>query len=499
MLSLTIEKLVYYAKKHLSLKEEDALYVKNIILEKLSIDSPSEEKYNQEEIDCLKVPDVLINELISQLKGYENPEMIATQIMGLLSPLPSVIIEKVYSLEKEESGKGLDYLFELQIKNFYIQKTAIDKNIYFKKNFADNFLEITINLSKPEKNNKDVAKLLDKSINIKDKYPKCLLCKENLGYGGRKDHPCRTNIRTIPFLLNKEKWFLQYSPYAYFDHHAIIINENHHNMVINEDTFKKLIDFVDLFPTFFIGSNADLPIVGGSILNHEHYQGGLHLLPMFYSQERKIIFDGEIKVSILNWYNSVVKIEGKDKNRVLEIADKILLKWLDYNNTELSIISYTDTRHSTITPLVRKVNDVYKMFLILRNNRTDDAHPEGIFHAHREYHAIKQESIGLIEATGLFILPPRLKRQMGYVQELLTNNIDRNIYFEKYDDLKIHQEMIEKLIGEYGQKNTLEQAHNIVNDYIAEVCKNILINTAVFKDDEKGNYYFEKFIRSALQ
>lgn len=499
-LGLVIEKIVYYGIKHLDLDELDALYLKNILLNKFGLKIPDYSNFNHLEIENLEVPDLLISELKESLleNDYENPDLLVTEVMGLISPLPSMVKDKVLSLEKQKPGLGLDYLFNLQIKNYYIQKTAIDRNIYFKKEYDNNFLEITINLSKPEKNNKDIAKLLNKTIS--DKYPKCLLCKENLGYGGRSDHPCRTNIRIVPFILNKEQWFLQYSPYAYFDHHAIIINENHHNMIINEATFKKLLEFVSLFPTFFIGSNADLPIVGGSILDHEHYQGGLHLLPMFYSKDRKIVYQKEnLQVSILEWYNSVIKIESTNREEILSVANKILNKWINYDNEKIDIISHSgNIRHSTITPLARKIGNKFALYLILRNNRTNEKYPEGIFHAHPEYHHIKQEGIGLIEATGLFILPPRLKRQMEYIKEILTDTISVKEAFDKYEDLSIHQEMVTELIELYGVNNSLEKANELINDYLALTCQNILKNTAVFKNDDIGNRQFEQFIKSCL-
>lgn len=495
-LNLCIEKIIYYAEKHLDLDELDALYLKNIIFNKLNINEPTSLSFDKNEIDNLTIPDILINELKESLldNQFDNVDNLITQIMGLVSPLPSIIKNKIYELEKEQVGKGLDYLFNLQIQNGYIKKTAIEKNIYFKKEFENNFLEITINLSKPEKNNKDIAKLISKPVS--KKYPKCLLCEENLGFGGNDNHPCRTDIRILPIKLNNQDWFLQYSPYAYFDHHSIIINKEHRPMVINHQTFKNLIEFVDKFPIFFVGSNADLPIVGGSILDHEHYQGGLHLLPMFYSHDKKVLIDNDIKVSILDWYNSVIKIEGEDKNKVLDFANKIFDNWIKYENKELNIIPFEEKRCSTVTPLARKVGNKYLMFLILRNNRTSEEYPDGIFHAHKEYHNIKQEGIGLIEATGLFILPPRLKRQMQYIEEILTTNDKLETYYEKYPDLIIHKDMINDLLKMNSRNQTLENAKQIINDKLAEVCKNILFNTAVFKDDEKGNKAFEEFILS---
>ena len=495
-IKLTIEKLLRYAQIHLGLDELDEVYFRNILLDRLEVDSPYIGEIDLEYINELKVPETILDEVREYLitKNVELPELIISEIMGLLSPLPSRVVFITKELERVKSGLGLDYLFDLSIKNNYIQKSAIDKNIYFKKEYDNNFLEITINLSKPEKNNKDIAKLLVKTQDVK--YPKCALCIENLGYKGRIDHPGRTNIRILPLKLNNEDWFLQYSPYAYFDHHAIIINKNHSNMSINNDTFLKLLEFVDKFPTFFVGSNADLPIVGGSILNHEHYQGGGHLLPVFYSKDRKVYLENEnVKISVLNWYNTVIRIESNDLDEVVKYSRLIFNKWISYNDESVGILSHTgETRHSTITPIARKIGDTYSMNLILRNNRCDETHPDGIFHAHKEYHHIKQEGIGLIEAMGLFILPPRLKRQMGYIEEILKEDKDLSIYFDKYEDLVIHKEMINYLVKEYGRNLDELTISNAIKDYIAETCKNILINTAVFKNDELGNIALDKFM-----
>lgn len=496
-LSKIIEELITYGKIHLDLNDLDAIYVRNILMHKLNVESPYEGEIDVETIKNLEVPDSLLDELKEVLlsQDVKDVDLKLVEIMGDLTPMPNYVANKVLALEKEKPGLGLDYLFNLEIKNNYIQKTAIDKNIYFKKDYGDNFLEITINLSKPEKKNSDIAKLLTKTTTVN--YPKCLLCIENLGYAGRSNHPARENIRIVPMTLSGEKWFLQYSPYAYFDHHAIIINNEHHNMTISDGTFVKLLEFVNNFPTFFVGSNADLPIVGGSILNHEHYQGGLHLLPVFYSKDRKVYYqDKDVKVSVINWYNTVIRIESNNPKNVSDIASKIFHTWIEYDDESVEILSHTgETRHSTITPIARKIGDLYQLNLILRNNRCNEQYKDGIFHAHPEHHHIKQEGIGLIEAMGLFILPPRLKRQMGYVEEILTHNDELNKYFEVYPDLDIHRDMINELVNKYGRNLDSEKAHHIVEDYLAATCQDILKNTAVFKDDEVGHKALDKFMR----
>lgn len=499
-IELLIAEIVEYGKIHLGLSKYDAIYARNQIMHLFDVKKPYEGEVDVEKISKMVVPDELINDLKEFLESRNTPnvELISTQVMGMITPAPSIVSNKVFELENEEAGKGLDYLYDLSIKNNYIQKTAVDKNIYFKKEYGSNFIEITINLSKPEKNNKDIAKLLTKPAEVK--YPKCPLCIDNLGFFGSETQAGRENIRYVPVTLYNDFWFVQYSPYSYFDHHAIVIKEKHNNMVIDETTFSKLLEFVRAFPTFFVGSNADLPIVGGSILNHEHYQGGLHLLPVFYSKDRKVYLDnGEIKISSLDWYNTVIRLESKEISKIVEFCSVFHNKWMHYNDETVGILSHTgDIRHSTITPIARKIGDTYQMNLILRNNRCDEQYPDGIFHAHPEHHNIKHEGIGLIEAMGLFILPARLKRQMTYIKDILCSDVSIDEMYAKYEDLIVHKNMIDKLVSSYGRNLSLEDAKNAISDFIGDTCKDILCNTAVFKNDEKGRNAFDKFMKEVL-
>ena len=499
-IDIIIEELIEYGKVHLGLFPLDSIYAKNQLLHLLGCEKPYEGELNLEYIKNLEVPDSLLDDLKTYLvsKNTAEPELICAQVMGMITPAPSIVGHKVLDLEKEKCGSGLDYLYDLSIKNNYIQKTAIDKNIYFKKEYEDNFLEITINLSKPEKNNKDIAKLLTKNNDIK--YPKCPLCIENIGFFGSSTQAGRENIRYVPVFLDNEFWFIQYSPYSYFDHHAIVINKVHNNMVINDSTYLKLLEFVKQYPTFFVGSNADLPIVGGSILNHEHYQGGTHLLPVFYSKDKKVYFENQnLKISSLNWYNTVIRIESKEISKIVEFCSDFHKKWINYNDENVDILSHTNkTRHSTITPIARKIGDTYQMNLILRNNRCNEEYPDGIFHAHPEHHNIKHEGIGLIEAMGLFILPARLKRQMSIVEDILSGEISCDVAYKNNEDLVIHKNMINTLILRHGTNINKDKAHEIVNDFLAETCRDILCNTAVFKDDEKGQKALDKFMKEVI-
>ena len=499
MISEVINQLIEYAKIHLGMNEEDSLYFKNMLLGELKVTKPSNEEVDLKKIAEMKVPDEFVEKiqeyLINELKYSEHDaELFATKLMGFVTPIPSVVTSNFVELEKENDRKALDYLYDLSIKNNYVAKTKIDRNLLWDSNFEDKNIEISINLSKPEKNNKDIAKLIAKTPNNEEKYPKCLLCYENLGFYGNEKHPARENIRLIPLKLNNENWYLQYSPYGYFNMHCIVLKETHSNMVIDKSTFISLCDFVDRFPSFFIGSNADLPIVGGSILNHEHFQGGEHLLPIMRqnpAKEYELSRFKDCKLYKLNWYNTCLMIESKNREEMINLASEILATWRDYTDKDNDIIAIDEQgKHNTITPSVRKVGDTYFMYLILRNNRCDATYPDGIFHAHPEYHMIKKEGIGIIEAMGLFILPARLVRQSGEIQDVLSKNYNDDEIVKNYEDLKQFLPMIHTLQKDYSKLMIKDK----IKEYINNVCKGILENTAVFKNDYSGSLGLDKFI-----
>lgn len=483
-----IKELIVYARGHLDLEKADEIYLENILLGEFEESHPYNNEVDEEAINKLLVPDSIITPLTEYLereKGLTNneAERFITKIMGFLTPRPSAVNDKFEKLHKESPQKAADYLYNLSIWNNYIQKTKVDKNLLWEAKFPNNTLEISINLSKPEKNNKDIKKLL--TVNLGEKYPKCLLCKENLGFYGNDSHPARENIRFVPLRLNNEEWFMQYSPYVYYDHHCIVLSHRHNNMHIDRPTLNALVDFVDYMPCFFIGSNADLPIVGGSILNHEHFQGGAHILPMLKANVLKeyYILDN-VKVSKLDWYNTCILLETKDKNSLLNVAENVLDTWKNYDDIDNDILHFTDEQHNTITPVVRKIDDTYKMYLILRNNRTNEKYPDGIFHAHPEYHMIKKEGIGLIEAMGLFILPARLVRQFKEIEDVYGLEDEKIV--AKYPDLKDFLPMIKSLPG-----NNLKKE---IEEYVNNTCRSILENVGVFKNTEKGTLGFNKFI-----
>lgn len=499
------ERLLTYARAHLHLDASDVIYLRNVLLSEFGCTEPYDGEGDSEEIEEMDVPDTLADEvkafaLENGLCTEETAARYVADIFGLLTPLPSEVNRTFRAiLETEGAQRACDYLYDLCVKNGYIQKTAIARNLKWDFRDGDRRLEITVNLSKPEKNNRDIAKLL--TAPQSKKYPACALCKENEGFEGTATHPPRRNLRTVKLTVGGERWFLQYSPYAYYDEHCIVINEQHTPMKVDTRTPGKLLDFVDFLPNYFIGSNASLPIVGGSILNHEHYQGGLHLMPMHYAKIARAYSSPEfptLKIGILDWYNSAVQCEGQDRAAVEAFAAKVIETWRNYDDPACEIISHTgETPHNTVSPICRKTDGGYVFTMILRNNRTSETYPNGIFHVHPEYENIKSEGIGLIEAMGLFILPPRLKRQFAEMETILTGETpyDPAAIGDPTHDLYVHRYMLGALIAD-GLARDRAEAEERVRSYVNRVCAGILENTAVFKHDTVGEAGFAAFLRT---
>ena len=506
---LLVEKLVCYAKTFLSLGELDEVYTRNLLLGEFGLISAAvNPEIDTQAIANMQVPDELYNEVMAYAKanklcedGYED--IYATYIFGILTPKPSEVNATAIKLREQMSAKAFcEYFYNLCIKNNYIRKSAIDKNIGWEFKDGDRVLEITINLSKPEKDNKDIAKLVN-APKDDTKYPACLLCRENEGYRGTLTHPARTNLRTISMDLAGERWFMQYSPYAYFYQHCILLSGKHTPMKMDKNTVEKLFDFIELVPHYFIGSNSDLPIVGGSILNHEHYQGGLHVMPMHKAGLARVYSSAEypdVEIGTVNWYNSVIRLSGYNRHTVTELAGKVIDSWKKYNDESVNVIGLDENgvRHNTCTAVARFLPDNrYSIDLILRNNRTDKTYPDGIFHAHPEYHNIKKEGIGLIEAMGLYILPARLKRQLAEIEDILvTRNCDFNELAKAENDLHVHKDMIEKLLAENPSVKDKAKAKEIVTAYVNKTCVEILKNTAVFKNDAVGVAAMNRFLQT---
>ncbi len=502
---LLTEKLLRYAEKFLYLNKRDEIYYRNLLLREFNLDEPYSGDEDLSYIDVMSVPDDLVLEV--EEYGKENgllkdglTDLYSTYIFGILSPKPSEVNKEFYRIRNEQGiVKACEYLYGLSVKNNYVRKTAIGKNLKWEYVDGKRTLEITVNLSKPEKDNKEIAKLLSMPKN--NKYPACFLCKENEGFMGTASHPARENIRTVSLQMGNEPWFVQYSPYAYYNEHMIAISEKHVPMHIEKDTVDKLFDFIEVFPNYMIGSNAALPIIGGSILNHEHFQGGGHLMPMHKAPFLKVFKCKDIKgvkVGIVDWYNSVIRIESKNRKSMTALMERIIKAWQNYTDEKLYIYAETNgVRHNSLAPVLRKEGKVYIADMILRNNITTEEFKDGLFHAHPEYHNIKKEGIGLIEAMGLFILPGRLKKQIEQIADILCGSVkyDEKALNNESNYLYPHRFMIKELF-ESGKCKSKEEAEEKIRNKINEVCKNILYNTAVFKSDNEGYNGFIKFLNS---
>lgn len=498
--------LIDYAKKHLYLNSYDTVYTENILLDALKLTEP----YSGEikEYDFYKVMDELSSYAVKKGITDENSKLLfETKLIGICMPAPSKVVEMFDEMTAYKGIKAAcDMLYKLSNDSAYIRRPDINKNIIWDYNSERGKIIVTINLSKPEKTPEQVRLAKE----AKTGYPKCMLCKDVIGFSGNAAFPARQTIRTIPFELDGEDWFMQFSPYSYFDQHIIVISDEHRPMDITDGTFRRITDFLDMFPHYFIGSNAPLPIVGGSILAHDHYQGGNKVLPIFTRKNRKI-FDvascPDVKLSIVDWYNSVIRVESKNRDQLLETVNKVYKEWQVYSDKSQNIIAETKngkeiTPHNAITPLCVKNDDGnYQFNLILRNNRCDETHPFGIFHPAAELHNIKQEAIGIIEVAGLFILPGRLASECTLIKDILTGKAPLNFAEIAKEDnpLSKHLGMIMQLVNDNGTALDDAKAGQVITDYINSACEKILDTTAVFKNDEIGQKAFEKFISKVTE
>lgn len=424
--------------------------------------------------------------------GVVYRDLFDTKIMGLLTPRPSEVIRRFRSLYEKDPVGATDYYYKLSRDTDYIRRYRISKDQKWTADTQYGILDITINLSKPEKDPKAIAaaKLAKQSG-----YPKCLLCKENEGYAGRLNHPARQNHRIMPVTINGSDWYMQYSPYVYYNEHCIVFNANHTPMKIERATFGKLLDFVTQFPHYFVGSNADLPIVGGSILSHDHFQGGHYEFAMAKAPvEKEISFEGyaDVKAGIVKWPMSVIRLTAPDKDRLIELADKILLSWRGYTDEAAFVFAETDGEpHNTITPIARRRGSDYELDLVLRNNITTDEHPLGVYHPHAKLHHIKKENIGLIEVMGLAVLPARLKDEMASLEEAILSGSD----IRSDEVLEKHADWVEEFLPKYGHVNK-DNIHAIVQKEIGIVFGEVLADAGVYKCTEEGRAAFLRFVES---
>ena len=491
MMEKTLKELVAFARIHLGLEEEDELYVYQMLLGHYKGLPPYEGEIDVQALRSLDRPDVLRKELAAHLSemGYVGKRLDEeiSYLFGMVTPLPSKVRAKFEELYKKRPEKATEYLYSLAVYSDYVKKSAIESNVHFDYMASwGKEIEVSINLSKPEKKNSDIAKLLS-APKVRE-YPACALCYENLGYYGDDKHADRSNLRFVEVEIEGAKWYLQFSPYGYFKRHCILLSRDHTPMKISVDVFKALLGFVDRFPHYFIGSNSDLPIVGGSILNHEHFQGGEHLLPITKAgMKKRYVERGSLTVDLVDFPVSTLLVSSPKKDELLLAASKILDTWRGYDDPENEILSHTEgTLHNTITLICRKVEGTYLMYMMLRNNRCDKRYPDGIFHAHPDKFHIKSEGIGLIEAGGLFILPARLKRQGAEVGECVAKGYTLEQARERFEDIEPFWGMVEQM----------RKSGESLEDYLGDVCQNILMDVAVFKEDGVGEAGFDRFVEA---
>lgn len=495
MIYNSISKLVKYGLETELIEKEDKIYITNLLLELLEIDEYIEPIEPIGNIDLEETLNELLNyavdkNLIEDSIVYRD--LFDAKIMNCLLPRPSEIIKEFNNKYEESPVKATEYFYKLSQDTDYIRRYRIrkDKKWVVSTEYGD--IDITINLSKPEKDPKAIAaaKFLKQSG-----YPKCLLCKENEGYAGRIDHPARYNHRIIPITIQGQDWGVQYSPYVYYNEHCIVFNGEHVPMKIDKTAFAKLFDFINLFPHYFIGSNADLPIVGGSILTHDHFQGGNYTFAMAKAPvgQHFVIKEYEdVEAGIVKWPLSVIRLRSKDEKRLIDLGDYILGQWRNYTDETAFVYANTNGEpHNTITPIARKMDGIYELDLALRNNITTEEHPLGVYHPHAELHHIKKENIGLIEVMGLAVLPARLQEEMEVLKEAILNkkDISSNPVIEK------HSDWVKEFTPKYDYIDE-KNIDKIIEKEIGIVFTKVLEHAGVYKATETGRKAFERFMES---
>ncbi|MBQ9609625.1 MAG: UDP-glucose--hexose-1-phosphate uridylyltransferase [Lachnospiraceae bacterium] len=493
-ISRLIDELLNYGVKAGLVDNDDIIYTRNKLLELFEEQEYIEASFEGDDRPLSEILEdmlaVLFKKKIMPEDTITYKDLYDTKIMGLLTPAPSVIRREFATHLAKSPKEATDYYYDFSRATNYIRVERIKKDEKWQSPTEFGDLDITINLSKPEKDPRDIAKAGQAK---KSGYPSCLLCRENEGYAGHFSHPARQNHRIIPITLGGEKYNLQYSPYVYYNEHCIIFNEKHIPMKIDRDTFVKLLDFVGQFPHYTAGSNADLPIVGGSILSHDHFQGGNYEFPMVrapYEKEFTVTGYEDVHAGIINWPLSTIRLQAKDAERIVELADHILSKWRAYTDEEAFIFAKTDgTPHNTITPIARMRGELFELDLVLRNNITTDEHPMGEYHPHPQYHHIKKENIGLIEVMGLAVLPARLKGEMARLEELILSGGD----LSSDEQTASHAEWATEWMKNYDNVNATN-IHKIVQDEIGKVFAKVLECAGVYKCTEDGRRYFERFI-----
>lgn len=485
--------LVNYAVTHGLAEDADRHYLVNALLEKLGLDDydPVGDVPFEGLDDILDtLVDYAAEQGLLKSESITGRDLFDTALMGAVTPRPSDVIETFRSLYGESPEKATDWFYKFSQDTNYIRATRVAKDIRWSvpSEFGD--IDISINLSKPEKDPRDIAAAKTAKQSA---YPKCQLCLENEGYAGRMNHPARQNHRIIPVTINESHWGFQYSPYVYYNEHCIVLNGEHVPMKIDRAAFRKLFDFVGQFPHYFLGSNADLPIVGGSILSHDHFQGGRYEFAMAkapYESTFTVPGYEDVEAGIVHWPLSVIRLRGEDDEKIIDLADHILKAWRGYTDEAAFIFAETDGEpHNTITPIARKRDGKFELDLALRNNITTEECPLGVYHPHAEYHHIKKENIGLIEVMGLAILPARLKTEMALLAECLTG--DKRM--EDYPELGQHAEWARDIAARRTDLNK-DNVDDILKEEIGHVFVHVLEDAGVYKCTDEGRAAFKRFI-----
>ena len=495
MIETAIKKLVTYGLETGLIEKEDVFYTTNALLETLKIDEYEEPAEEFHDVELRPVLAELLDYacekgLIEDSIVYRD--LFDTKLMAKLVARPSEIIRKFWALYEKSPETATDFYYKFSQDTDYIRRYRVKRDLKWKAETPYGEMDITINLSKPEKDPKAIAaaKLAKQSG-----YPKCLLCAENEGYAGRVNHPARQNHRIIPITVNGKPWGLQYSPYVYYNEHCIVLNKEHTPMQINRDAFCKLLDFVRQFPHYFLGSNADLPIVGGSILSHDHFQGGHYEFAMAKAPvEEKVTIHGfeHLEAGIVKWPMSVIRLRSEDTEELIDAADKILKAWRGYTDEAAFVFAETGGEpHNTITPIARKRGEVYELDLVLRNNITTEEQPLGVYHPHANLHHIKKENIGLIEVMGLAVLPARLKGEMEKLAEVILAGGD----LRADEATKKHADWAEEFLKRYPDVNA-DNVHDIIRKEIGSVFSQVLEDAGVYKRTPEGKAAFLRFIES---
>lgn len=494
MINRLINELVNYAIEKKLVDVVDKVYVTNRLLEAFGLI-----EFSEEEIENVRPVCEILDDMCTY--AYEHKiieddtvtvrDLFDTRIMGILTPPPSVVQKRFKELFLNSSREATDFYYELCKNTNYIRtdRIAKDEKWVFDSEYGP--IDITINLSKPEKDPRDIAKA---GKAAKSGYPSCLLCMENEGYAGHMTHPARQNHRLVPITLSGEEYYLQYSPYVYYNEHCIILNKKHIPMKIDRAVFVKLLEFVKLFPHYIAGSNADLPIVGGSILSHDHFQGGGYVFPMARaSYDRMFTLPGysNLKAGIVKWPMSVIRLSGSNPEEIADASDMILSKWRNYSDESAFIFSETDgVKHNTITPIARMRDGMFEIDLVLRNNITTEELPWGVYHPSADLHHIKKENIGLIEVMGLAILPSRLKKEISILEEYIISGKD----ISGNEDIKKHSEWVNEWKDNYDFNS--DNIHGIVRNEIGKVFVKVLECAGVYKMNEEGQRAFDRFVET---